>query len=426
MFHFSSHGFTPDVPTQIRESMQIDQHTHTTYVDDYDPPKKSKKSRVEEEVQDNKSREEEVKDNTHVQKVSRRTSARILKGKQNISDSTHDLKQQQKRGAILVEDEAVVKDQIPLNKKKKIVAEVKPQEAVADEKDHVGDDSGQEDDDDFFDDIMPMTKKCNMDIIFKELEKDPKFQDVHKWLKGIEDDAMLSTVEPVVQANVPGFVSTEAVGKLGAGAKLPGFGSTFRLSSSSPGIVKEHSPVYSQIQKMLRTCTSETETPTPRALLPLDVETTHQEQKQEEVRVDEVLVLDIGSKREESIEECLVQRDVSRSSDRPLEIEEFKKYLTGDNENKQKNNNDGEDDISNVEGKNSDTEGVENSNSVQKSGAEDDIVNAEVEIENAAIRNSDEERVENSNSVQKSGAEDDIVNAEVEIENSAIRNSDEE
>ena len=94
------------------------------------------------------------------------------------------------------------------------------------------------------------------------------------------------------------------------------------------------------------------------------------------------------------------------------------------NENEQKNKNDGEDDISNVEGKNSDTEGVENSNSVQKSGAE--IVNAEVEIENAGIRNSDEERVENSNSVQKSGAEDDIVNEEVEIENAAIRNSDEE
>ena len=430
MFHFSGRGFMPDVPTQIRESTQIDQRTHTTYEDDYDPPKKSKKSRVEEEVQDNKSREEEVKDNTHVQKVSRRTSARILKGKQNISDSTHDLKQKRKRGAILVEDEAVLKDQIPLNKKKKIVAEVKPQEAVPDEKDHVGDDSGQEDDDDFLDDIMPMTKKCNMDIVFKELEKDPKFQGVGEWLKGIEDDAMLSTVEPVVQANVPGFVSTEAVGKLGvgsklpefvppesmgnlragtrlpgfvrpesmgnvgAGAKLPGFGSTFRLSSSSPGIVKERSPVYSQIQKMLRTRTSETETPTPRASLPLDVETMHQEQKQEEVRVDEVLVLDIGSKREESIEECLVQRDVSRSSDGPLEIEEFEKYLTGDNENEQKNNNDGEDDISNLEGKNSDTEGVENSNSVQKSGAEDDIVNAEVEVENAAI-SSEEERVEN-------------------------------
>ena len=143
---------------------------------------------------------------------------------------------------------------------------------------------------------------------------------------------------------------------------------------------------------MLRTRTSETETLTPHASLPLDVETMHQEeQKQEEVCVDEVLVLDIGSKREESIEECLVQRDVSRSSDGPLEIEEFEKYLTGNNENKQKNNNDGEDDISNVEGKNPDTEGVENSNSVQKSGAEDDIVNAEVEIENAAIRNSDKE-----------------------------------
>ena len=90
MFHFSGRGFMPDVPTQIRESTQIDQCTHTTYVDDYDPPKKSKKSRAEEEVQDNKSREEEVKDNTHVQKVSRRTSAWILKGKQKILDSTHD------------------------------------------------------------------------------------------------------------------------------------------------------------------------------------------------------------------------------------------------------------------------------------------------------------------------------------------------
>ena len=123
----------------------------------------------------------------------------------------------------MVEDEAVVKDQILLNKKKKIVAEVKCQEAIPDEKDYIGDDSGQEDDDDFLDDIMPMTKKCIMDIIFKELEKDPKFQDIHKWLKGIEDDAMLSTVEPVVQANVPRFVSTEAVGKLGAGSKLPEF-----------------------------------------------------------------------------------------------------------------------------------------------------------------------------------------------------------
>ena len=246
MFHFSGRGFTPDVPTQIRESTQIDQRTHTPYVDDYDPPKKSKKSRVEEEVQDNKSREEEVKDNTHVQKVSRRTSARILKGKQNISDSTHDLKQKRKRGTILVEDEAVVKDQIPLNKKKKIVAEVKPQEAVPDEKDHVGDDSGQEDDDDFLDDIMPMMNKCNLDIVFKKLEKDPKFHDVRNWLKGIEDDAMLSTVEPVVQANVPGFVSTEAVGKLGAGSKLPEFVSpesmgNLRVGTRLPGFVRPES-----------------------------------------------------------------------------------------------------------------------------------------------------------------------------------------
>ena len=208
MFHFRGRGFTPDVPTQICESMQIDQRTHTTYVDDYDPPKKSKKSWVEEEVQDNKSREEEVKDNTHVQKVSRRTSAQILKGKQNISDSTHDLKQQRKRGAIFVEDQAVVKDQIPLNKKKKIVAEVKPQEAVPDEKDHVGDsklrnspmfpESDEEDEDDFLDDIMPMTNKCNLDLVYKELQKEPKFKNVTKWLKEIKGDVIPPTLEPVV------------------------------------------------------------------------------------------------------------------------------------------------------------------------------------------------------------------------------------
>ena len=401
MFHFSSRGFTPYVPTQIRESMQIDQRTHTTYVDDYDPPKKSKKSWDEEEVQDNNSREEEVKDNTHVQKVSRRTSARILEGKKTILDSTHDLKQQQKRGAIFVEDQAVGEDQIPLNKKKKIVTEVKPQEAVQDEKEHVEDselrnspmfdESDEEDEDDFLDDIMPMTNKCNLDIVYKELQKEPKFKNVSKWLQGIESDVILPTLEPVVQAIVAGFVSTEAVGKLGVGsklpgfvtpesmgnfeagarlpgfvppesmgnigegmrlpgfvqpesmgnvgvgsklpefvptqtvgnfgvgAKLPGFRSTCRLSSSSPGIVKEHSPVYTQIQKMLRTRTSET--PTPCASLPMDLETMHQEeQKQEEVRVDEVLVLDIGSKREESIEECPQQRDVSRSSYGPLEM----------------------------------------------------------------------------------------------------------
>ena len=50
----------------------------------------------------------------------------------------------------------------------------------------------------------------------------------------------------------------------------------------------------------------------------------------------------------------------------------------------------------NAAGRNSrDAEGVENSNSVQKSGAENDIVNAEVDIVNAAGRNlGDEERVE--------------------------------
>ena len=60
----------PDVPPQIHESTPIEYRTHTKYVDDYEPPKKSKKS----------WEEEEVKDNTHVQKVSR-SSAQILKRK---------------------------------------------------------------------------------------------------------------------------------------------------------------------------------------------------------------------------------------------------------------------------------------------------------------------------------------------------------
>ena len=91
-----------------------------------------------------------------------------------------------------------------------------------------------------------MTNKCNLDIIFKELEKDPKFHDVRNWLKGIEDDAMLSTVDPVVQANVPGFVSTEAVGKLGVGSKLPEFVSpesmgNLRAGTRLPGFVRPES-----------------------------------------------------------------------------------------------------------------------------------------------------------------------------------------
>ena len=73
--------------------------------------------------------------------------------------------------------------------------------------------------------------------------------------------------------------------------------------------------------------------PTPLASLPLDVEIMQQEeQKQQEVHVDEVLELNIASKREELIEP---QRDVSKSSYGPLEMSEFKKYLTGDNDTEQ-------------------------------------------------------------------------------------------
>ena len=276
---------------------------------------------------------------------------------------------------------------------------------------------------------------------YKELEKEPKFKNVSNWLKGIQGNLILPTVEPVVQVIVPGFVSTEAVGKLGAGsklpefvlpesmknvgagsklpgfvppesmvnlggcsklpefvpnqtagnfgagAKLPGFGSTFRMSSSSPGIEKERSLVYTQIQKMLRTHTSET--PTPRASLPLDVEIMQQEeQKQQEVHVDEVLVLNIASKREELIEP---QRDVSKSSYGPLEMLEFEKYLTGDNDTEQKNINDGAA-ILTATFTGDDNDGI----AVQKSPGKDDI-------SNVAGRNSgDKERIENSYSVQES------------------------
>ena len=83
--------------------------------------------------------------------------------------------------------------------------------------------SDEEDEDDFLDDIMPMMNKCNLDIVYKELQKEPKFKNVTKWLKGIKGDVILPTLEPVVQAIVPGFVSTEAEGKLGAVSKLPEF-----------------------------------------------------------------------------------------------------------------------------------------------------------------------------------------------------------
>ena len=170
-----------------------------------------------------------------------------------------------------------------------------------------------------------------------------------------------------------------------------------------------------------------------------------EEQKQQEVRVDEVLELNIASKREELIEQ---QRDVSKSSCGLLEMSEFEKYLTGDNDTEQKNINDGaailtatftgddndgiavqkspvKDDISNVTGRNSgDKERLENSYSVQESRVKDHIPNAQHDIKNAAGRISgDEECIEKSNSVQDSGVKDDIVNAKDDIVNAAGRNS---
>ena len=75
-------------------------------------------------------------------------------------------------------------------------------------------------------------------------------------------------------------------------------------------------------------------------------------------------------------------------------------------------------DIANAAGRNSrDAEGVENSNSVQKSGVEDDIANAEVDIGNTTGRNSrDAERIENSNS-ESSNSDGEHANPTTKEEN---------
>ena len=72
----------------------------------------------------------------------------------------------------------------------------------------------------------------------------------------------------------------------------------------------------------------------------------------------------------------------------------------------------------NATGRNSrDAEGVENSNSVQKSGAEHDIANAKVDIGNTAGRNSrDTECIENSNS-ESSNSNEEHANPTTKEEN---------
>ena len=145
--------------------------------------------------------------------------------KKHILDSTHALKQQWKRGASFVEDQAVLKDEPPSKKKNIIVAKVKLQEAVPNKNEHVTDselqsslmfdDKSDNNEDDLLANDLPIRKKCNMDLVYKELDKDPKFKIVSKWLKGIQGNLILPTVEPVIQTTVPGFVSTEAVGNIG-------------------------------------------------------------------------------------------------------------------------------------------------------------------------------------------------------------------
>ena len=145
----------------------------------------------------------------------------------------------------------------------KIVAEVKPPKAVPNENEDVldselqnsllFDDDSDNNEDDLLAAVLPNRNDCNMDLVYKELDKDPKFRNVSKWLKGIEGNLILPTIEPVVQTIVPGFLSTESMGNagvatnlrecvspqtmgnVGAGTKLPGFAPTASVGNVGAG-----------------------------------------------------------------------------------------------------------------------------------------------------------------------------------------------
>ena len=295
----------------------------------------------------------------------------------------------------------------------------------------------------------------------------------------------IPAIEPVVQTIVPGFLPTQSMGNVGVASKLPECVPPQTMGNVGAGTkLPEFAPTFSQIPKQptsksvmrfgslntpyISRYTSETLTTLPltSASLPVDnfsIEILQEEQKQQEIHVEEVLVLGMSSKGEQLMVESPQQRDEgTKSSYRPLDPEasicnrnemlEFKKYLTG---TEQKNMNDGaavltatltghendcisvqksvEDDIANAEddsekdtGRNSgEVEGIENSNSVQNSLVEDKIENAEDDSEKDTGRNSgDIEGIENSNSVQNSRVEDKIENAEDDLGNAATgRNS---
>ena len=329
-----------------------------------------------------------------------------------------------------------------------------------------------------------------MNLVYKEVDKDPKFRNVSKWLKRIEGSLILPAIKPVVQTIVPGFLSTESMGNAGAatnlcecvppqtmgnvgeGTKLPGFVPTESVGNVGAGSkLLEFVPpqtmgnvgagtklpgfasTFSQIPKQptsksvmrfgslnepnISRHTSETQTtsasfPLTSASFPvdnLDIEIIQEEQKQQEICVEEVLVLGMPSKGEQLMVESPQKRDEgSKSSYRPLDPEasicnrhemlEFKKYLTDNSYAEQKNINDGATVLTaTLTGHDNDCI------SVQKS-VEDDVANAKDDSENAAGRNSgDVEGVENSNSVQNSQIEDKIENAEDHSEKDAGRNS---
>ena len=160
-----------------------------------------------------------------------------------------------------------MKDQLPPNKKKKIVTKVKPPEAVPNEKEDVldselqnsllFDDDSDNNEDDLLADVLPNRNDCNMDIVYKELDKDPKFRNVSKWLKGIQGNLILPAIEPVVQTIVPGFVPMQSMGNVGVASKLPecvppqtmgNVGAGTKL----PGFAPTFSQIPNQHQNLLR------------------------------------------------------------------------------------------------------------------------------------------------------------------------------
>ena len=85
---------------------------------------------------------------------------------------------------------------------------MKPPKAVPNENEDVPDselwnsllfdDDSDNNEDDLLADVLPNRNDCNMDLVYKELDKDPKFRNVSKWLKGIEGNLILPKGEQLM------------------------------------------------------------------------------------------------------------------------------------------------------------------------------------------------------------------------------------